>query len=260
MLSYALAAILPKRAPRGTPCCTRTAACENMAPKAKQAARRAIAKAKARQSLSEQSAPGENDDHLTWLAAQEPALRRRISDMAIRAAAAKGTTLEIVLPLACKFAREEPSGFKGIMDVIEAPAGSDLDQLRWLTCQAEPLQQEVREAANEMATTLGVAMNDGFLVAVSRRARANPEAFMSGRARLNGSNNGNNTNDTVVPRAELTPFSGAAYSLGNEPRQQPVEGTGGAMPNESESGARKDQEPHQAEPAAAEACHLAAMD
>ena len=82
--------------------------------------------------------------------------------MAIRAAASKETTPEIELPLACKFAREEPSGFKRIMDVIEAPAGSDLDQLRWLTCQAEPLQQEVREAANEMVTTLGVAMNDGF--------------------------------------------------------------------------------------------------
>ena len=180
--------------------------------------------------------------------------------MAIRFAASEGTTLEIELPLACKFAREEPSGFKRIVDVIEAPAGSDLDQLRWLTCQAEPLQQEVREAANEMATTLGVAMNDGFLVAVGRSARADPEAFMMGRTRLNGSNDGNNTNYAAVPRAELTPFSGAAHRLGNAPRQQPVGGTDGAMPNETESGARKDEAPHQAEPTASEECHLGAMN
>ena len=81
--------------------------------------------------------------------------------MAMRFAAAKETTPDAELPLACKYASEDPSGFNKIMDVIHAPAGSDLDQLRWLACQAEPLQEKISAIANEMAAALGVAEEAG---------------------------------------------------------------------------------------------------
>ena len=61
-----------------------------MAPKPKQAARRAKAQAKARESLSHQSQPGGRDDHVRWLAAHELPLQRKIAEMALRFAAAKG--------------------------------------------------------------------------------------------------------------------------------------------------------------------------
>ena len=183
--------------------------------------------------------------------------------VAMRMAAAKETTPDAELALARKFAREEPSGFKRIVDVIEAPARSDLDQLRWLTCQAEPLQQEVREAANEMATTLGVAMNDGFLITVSRRVRTDPAAFMSGRARLDESSDSNNANDDAVPRAGLAPFSGAAHRLSGTPQQQPEDAEAGRVAPSAkgmDGDAHKDAAPPQAEPVALEVCDPGGMD
>ena len=204
-----------------------------MPPKSNQATRRANAKAAAKGAGKGHvpSAPGENEEgHLRWLAAQDLSLQRRVSEMAMRFAAAKETTPDAELPLACKYASEDPSGFNKIMDVIHAPAGSDLDQLRWLACQAEPLQEKIRAIANEMAAALGVATNDGFLIAVSRRARADPEAFMLGRTRLNESSHSNNAND-AVPRAGLAPFSGAAHRLSGTPQQQPEDAAGRVAPD-----------------------------
>ena len=193
-----------------------------MPPKSNQATRRANAKAAAKGAGKGHvpSAPGENEEgHLRWLA-----------EMAMRLAAAKETTPDAELPLACKYASEDPSRFNKIMDVIHAPAGSDLDQLRWLACQSEPLQEKIRAIANEMAAALGVATNDGFLIAVSRRARADPEAFMLGRTRLNESSHSNNAND-AVPRAGLAPFSGAAHRLSGTPQQQPEGAAGRVAPD-----------------------------
>ena len=204
-----------------------------MPPKSNQATRRANAKAAAKGAGKGHvpSAPGENEEgHLRWLAAQDLSLQRRVSEMAMRFAAAKETTPDAELPLACKYASEDPSRFNKIMDVIHAPAGSDLDQLRWLACQAEPLQEKIRAIANEMAAALGVATNDGFLIAVSRRARADPEAFMLGRTRLNESSHSNNAND-AVPRAGLAPFSGAAHRLSGTPQQQPEGAAGRVAPD-----------------------------
>ena len=56
-----------------------------------------------------------------------------------------------VAPLACKYASEDPSGFNRIMDVIGAPPGSEGDQLRWLACQAEPLQRRISAVATRFA-------------------------------------------------------------------------------------------------------------
>ena len=182
--------------------------------------------------------------------------------MAMRFAAAKETTPDAELPLACKYASEDPSGFNKIMDVIHAPAGSDLDQLRWLACQAEPLREKIRAIANEMAAALGVATNDGFLIAVSRRARADPEAFMLGRTRLNESSHSNNAND-AVPRAGLAPFSGAAHRLSGTPQQQPEDAEAGRVAPSAkgmDGDAHKDAAPPQAEPVAPEVCDLGGMD
>ena len=182
--------------------------------------------------------------------------------MAMRFAAAKETTPDAGLSLACKYASEDPSGFNKIMDVIHAPAGSDLDQLRWLACQSEPLQEKIRAIANEMAAALGVATNDGFLIAVSRRARADPEAFMLGRTRLNESSHSNNAND-AVPRAGLAPFSGAAHRLSGTPQQQPEDAEAGRVAPSAkgmDGDAHKDAAPPQAEPVALEVCDPGGMD
>ena len=236
-----------------------------MPPKSNQATRRANAKAAAKGAGKGHvpSAPGENEEgHLRWLAAQDLSLRRKVAEMAIRFAAAKETTPDAGLSLACKCASEDPSGFNKIMDVIHAPAGSDLDQLRWLACQAEPLQEKIRAIANEMAAALGVATNDGFLIAVSRRARADPEAFMLGRTRLNESSHSNNAND-AVPRAGLAPFSGAAHRLSGTPQQQPEDAEAGRVAPSAkgmDGDAHKDAAPPQAEPVALEVCDLGGMD
>ena len=108
-----------------------------------------------------------------------------------------------------------------------------------------------------MAAALGVAMNDGFLIAVSRRARADPEAFMLGSTRLNESND--NANDAAVPRAGLAPFSGAAHRLSGTPQQQPEDAEAGRVAPSAkgmDGDAHKDAAPPQAEPMAPEACDL----
>ena len=184
-----------------------------MSPKSNQTTRQANAKAAAKGAGKGHvpSAPGENEEgHLRWFAAKDLPLQRRVFEMAMRFAAAKETTPDAGLSLACKYASEDPIGFNKILDVIHAPAGSDLDQLRWLACQAEPLQQQIRAVASEMAAVLGMAMNDGFLITVSRRVRTDPEAFMSRRARLDEGTDSNNANDAVL-RAGPAPFSGAAH-------------------------------------------------
>ena len=237
-----------------------------MPPKSNQATRRANAKAAAKGAGKGHvpSAPGENEEgHLRWLAAQDLSLQRRVSEMAMRFAAAKETTPDAGLSLACKCASEDPSGFNKIMDIIHAPAGSDLDQLRWLACQAEPLQQQIRAVASEMAAALGVAMNDGFLITVSRRVRTDPAAFMSGRARLDESSDSNNANDDAVPRAGLAPFSGAAHRLSGTPQQQPEDAEAGRVAPSAkgmDGDAHKDAAPPQAEPVALEVCDLGGVD
>ena len=114
-----------------------------------------------------------------------------------------------------------------------------------------------------MAAALGVAMNDGFLITVSRRVRTDPEAFMLRRARLDESSDSNNANDDAVPRAGLAPFSGAAHRLSGTPQQQPEDAEAGRVAPSAkgmDGDAHKDAAPPQAEPVALEVCDLGGVD